>query len=392
MLTGLLAAFVGHGLWLACVAEDAYISFRFARNLASGLGLVWNPGEAPVEGFTNLLWVLLAALAERLHLDVPRTMQALGLLAGIGVLWLTDRFAARLLGLRGLPRLFPTLLLAASGPLAAWASSGLETVLFTLLALAALLRLETWQGFGERRDLWLGWLAVALAVLTRPEGGLLAAVALWPSLHRPELRKAGVRAVGAFALFGAALTLFRLAYFGAPVPNTFYAKTGGGEAQIVRGMIYVGFFAFHFLLPLLPWAFLGRGVQASREGISREGNGSSRAPGRPAVASLALWSCAYALYVAAVGGDYMAMDRFLVPILPMLYLLAGFAARSLGPASSPILRRWAAISALIAVAGTFVHSTPFEKDLFAKAPRQHGTFRGVETERWHVARLSLLAE
>lgn len=32
-----------------------------------------------------------------------------------------------------------------------------------------------------------------------------------------------------------------------------------------------------------------------------------------------------------------------------------------------------------------------EARLFAKPPRQHGTWRGVETERWHVARLELLA-
>ncbi len=38
--------------------EDTYISFRYARNLAEGNGLVWNVGEKPVEGFTNLLWVV----------------------------------------------------------------------------------------------------------------------------------------------------------------------------------------------------------------------------------------------------------------------------------------------------------------------------------------------
>ena len=57
-----------HSLWLACVAEDAFISFRFARNLVRGYGLVWYPGEGPVEGYTNFSWVLLSAGGIRLGL------------------------------------------------------------------------------------------------------------------------------------------------------------------------------------------------------------------------------------------------------------------------------------------------------------------------------------
>jgi arabinofuranosyltransferase len=40
--------------------DDSFISFRYARNLAAGRGLVFNPGER-VEGYTNPLWVLIAA-------------------------------------------------------------------------------------------------------------------------------------------------------------------------------------------------------------------------------------------------------------------------------------------------------------------------------------------
>src|SRR5262245_54883150 len=41
----------------AFTVDDAYISYRFARNLARGLGLVYNPGER-VEGYTNFLWTV----------------------------------------------------------------------------------------------------------------------------------------------------------------------------------------------------------------------------------------------------------------------------------------------------------------------------------------------
>src|SRR5574341_2654005 len=45
--------------------DDAMISMRYAQHLAQGYGFVWNIGEKPVEGFTNLGWVLYMAF---LHL------------------------------------------------------------------------------------------------------------------------------------------------------------------------------------------------------------------------------------------------------------------------------------------------------------------------------------
>ena len=44
------------------VCDDAYISFRYARNLVLGRGLRFNLGvEPPVEGYSEFLWVLLVS-------------------------------------------------------------------------------------------------------------------------------------------------------------------------------------------------------------------------------------------------------------------------------------------------------------------------------------------
>jgi tetratricopeptide (TPR) repeat protein len=48
-----LAVYLAHAFYYRGLIDDAFISFRYARNL----GLVFNPGER-VEGYTNLLWVL----------------------------------------------------------------------------------------------------------------------------------------------------------------------------------------------------------------------------------------------------------------------------------------------------------------------------------------------
>ena len=60
------------------LVDDAFISFRYARNLALGHGLVFNVGESPpVEGYTNFLWVLMLAAVETLGWDPALWSRAL---------------------------------------------------------------------------------------------------------------------------------------------------------------------------------------------------------------------------------------------------------------------------------------------------------------------------
>ena len=53
-----LVALIAHALFYRFLCDDAFISFRYAHNLATGQGLVFNPGFARVEGYTNFLWVI----------------------------------------------------------------------------------------------------------------------------------------------------------------------------------------------------------------------------------------------------------------------------------------------------------------------------------------------
>src|SRR5262245_20269895 len=53
--------------------DDAYISARYAQHLARGYGLVYNPGETPVEGSASFLHVLVLAACDFAGLDVIRS-------------------------------------------------------------------------------------------------------------------------------------------------------------------------------------------------------------------------------------------------------------------------------------------------------------------------------
>ena len=81
-----LILLLAHAGWYRFLTDDAFISFRYARNLAEGHGLVFNPGFARVEGYTNLLWVLLLAPFARLGLDLVIPAAVLGALASCGSL------------------------------------------------------------------------------------------------------------------------------------------------------------------------------------------------------------------------------------------------------------------------------------------------------------------
>src|SRR6266571_4299986 len=140
LAAGLLATLgllLAHAAFYRFLTDDAFISFRYARNLRQGHGLVFNPGLERVEGYTNFLWVLLLAGCDALGLPPETAANLLSLAATLGlwalVVWFALRFPppARWRWLVLVPPLF----LAATRSVAVWSSGGLETRPFELLAL-----------------------------------------------------------------------------------------------------------------------------------------------------------------------------------------------------------------------------------------------------------------
>jgi hypothetical protein len=303
-----LAILLAHAWSCRFLCDDAFISFRYARNLSHGYGLVFNPGFERVEGFSNLLWTLLLSALDRVGLVPERVAIPIGLAltAALWLLvseWMRRRWTERDQAIALVPLLF----LALSRSVAVWATSGLETRLFELLVVAGLMRItsET-EALADGRQPGpplAAWL-FGLAALCRPDGVLIggcalaAASALAP--RRPgALRDALARAWPWLALV-AALEGFRLIYYGAWVPNTYYAKVGG-RFQWQAGLEYVSAFALEYA------AFLW--VPLLALGVAR----LARTGGRVQVALFAAAAIPYGLYVIAIGGDhfeYRPLDLF----------------------------------------------------------------------------------
>src|SRR3954464_1469378 len=91
------AVLVPHALLFDFVSDDAFISFRYARNLAEHGQLVFNLGER-VEGFTNFLWTLLLALGIKVGCGPEISSRLLGTGFGIATLFVVTRLSLRLDG------------------------------------------------------------------------------------------------------------------------------------------------------------------------------------------------------------------------------------------------------------------------------------------------------
>lgn len=284
------------------VVDDAYISFRYARNLVEGEGLVFNPGER-VEGYTNFLWVMLLAAGMRLRIEPVGMARVMGF--GFAVLTMLALFyySRRIYERRGWERLLPAALVAASPPVAVWAFAGLETTMFAFLVTVSLLaQVES----GDRGRVSLASSVLAgLAAVTRPEGLLFAAVIFVSILLDRRLRRRALIWLIPVALIYAPYFAWRYTYYGWLLPNTYYAKTGGGWSQLIRGLTYIKHFYLWpggavTLLAIVPAA-----IRRNRKTVL------------PLLTCL-VWTC----YVAVIGGDGLAMYRFIVPVLPLWYLLA----------------------------------------------------------------------
>src|SRR5262245_51939489 len=123
----------------APLEEDAFITCRFAENVAAGKGFVFNEGER-VEGFSNPSLVMVLAAAARAGLPTPQTAQAIGILSVILLfVFLGASAGPRLSPDDRLARLAALPLVATSFPFVFWAHQGLETALFAALITVATL-------------------------------------------------------------------------------------------------------------------------------------------------------------------------------------------------------------------------------------------------------------
>ena len=313
-------AFWGVVRWrdFQAIFDDSYISFRYADNLARGLGLVYNPGER-VEGYTNFFWVLLEALGIRFGLHPLQVAVSMGVAAyaGCAILcaacWVTT-------GARLGPKLCALPLIAClilPPGVAQIAGSGLETFFVAFLSLATGILAHRINPQRPAQRLGIGALMLLL-FLTRMDSAIFIGASGLVSLaseawQRQRLRTSLFRLFtlyGPFALGAAAYMAWRLNYYGDWFPNTYYAKHSAAGMPADAGITYLRAFirSCPWIVTLAPFVVA---APLTRSSVSI----------RTFSVYGLLSTVAWVLYVNHVGGDFMQY-RFMWVALPLFLATA----------------------------------------------------------------------
>ncbi len=286
----------------AWVCDDSFITLRTVDNLVNGFGPRWNVAER-VQTFTHPLWMLLLAGFYLFTREAYYTVLGISILiAAVAAGWLVARVARSTPG-----ALLAVAVLILSKAHVDYSTSGLENPLtHLLLVLFASFYLPA-EGRKER-PLALALIA-GLLVLNRMDLLLLVAPALAVALRAlPWKRGVGVALVG-FSPF-LAWEAFALVYYGAPFPNSAYAKlaTGIPRIDLIRqgGQYVIDSITVD---PVTLTAIAAAAVLAVWKGHRRE---------RILMAGAGL----YLVYVLWIGGDFMSGRFFSAPLVVAAIVLS----------------------------------------------------------------------
>jgi arabinofuranosyltransferase len=213
--------------------DDAYITLRYARNVAEGVGATYNATGPRAEGYTSPAWMLLLTVPHLVGAAPLLFAKALGVLATIATALLVVRWTvAESSGKHAAAAGAFALVAYASLPrTAVHAVSGMETALFACLVTAVLATSSaTIRRPSRRRCLALSSTCLLLG-LTRPEGNLVAALAFGTTvvLVPSAARRALFRAAPFWLVPLAAYETWRFRYYGLPFPLPFYVKLAAPE-------------------------------------------------------------------------------------------------------------------------------------------------------------------
>ncbi len=240
--------------------DDAYITFRYARNLIEGHGLVYNPGERVLGTTTPLYASLLAALAwvSGWH-DFPRLAMGVNAVAGAASVLLLYALGRRLSGQQAVGAAAAALWAVAPFSVS-FAIGGMETDLTIALLLG------TFLAHLHRRDKATAACA-ALAFLARPDTliatGLLALDIWWAGWRQKRRRFPWSEAAIALAILAPWLAFASL-YYGSPIPTSLGAKALTYRLPPTADLVRL---IQHYSTPFLEHELLGRDWQLAGSAV-----------------------------------------------------------------------------------------------------------------------------
>ncbi|WP_347219454.1 hypothetical protein [Chryseobacterium sp.] len=294
-------------------SDDSLISLRYAQRFLEGKGLTWNDGH-PVEGYSNLLWVLGVSVLGKLGMDLILAARVIGILCSLGILGSILYYFRN----KNIPKEYVFLgvaLLATTPCFTVWAIGGLEQPLYVLLLTLVLIEVSKIVNDHNFKTVYLLSLWLGLLALTRPDGFLFTLLTsgfllLVYRKKKDQCIKIGIAAAIIPSLFLLGQLAFRYSFYGELVPNTALVKVKVTIHHVLRG----GFYNFKAFFGTLLLSALGL---ISLYYLVRKKNVFGY--------YLLLLATAWVGYVTSVGGDIFPAFRhyYVVLILFVFSIIYG---------------------------------------------------------------------
>jgi len=303
--------------YLPFISDDSLISLRYVNRLLNGHGLTWTKG-IPVEGYSNLLWILLIAVLGMLDVELINATRILGFI-GMNIIMFTllyyylNKEKVRVVWF---PLAITLLFLSVTGPIAVWAIGGLEQPLFgALIAISILLMnniVDSKETIGKnqfRLSFVLGLLCI-----TRPDGPIFTIASVISLLFISQFFRRKKLILTSFyiltfpILFYVGQIVFRLCYYGEFIPNTALVKITPSYHHFINGLNYLK----HGIISLFPFSaiaiiFLFLIIFTAK----------NRAKSFYLLSILIFWS----IYLVFIGGDIFPAYRHFIPIIVVFAFL-----------------------------------------------------------------------
>jgi hypothetical protein len=322
--------------------DDAYITFSFSKNLGTGHGPVFSHGLR-VEGYSNFLWMVLVAIRYVFAAggDPYPFARVLAFGSVLATCFAVYRLTRRAAGPAA--ALLAVGLVVCCSDLFRAAASGLETAAFVAAIVIG------WTVYLEEPPSARRWslLAFVPVALLRIDGfvPLLAVFGVEVLSALAQRRFSWLKlarwAAPAFALWGIYFA-WRYAYYGLPLPTTYYAKQLVTAGEPERGIHQAwDFLQDYGALPLLPLLSVPL----------------VRGPRREATC-LAIAVLLQVFHAINVGGDWMPFNRFFLPIVPLVAVLVAWGVHGAWQAAARsgwLVRLGTAMVTLAALAFAVVH-------------------------------------
>jgi hypothetical protein len=359
-------AVVGLGTWAVVLhaqaygyfmTDDAFISLRYSERLLEGKGLTWNDFER-VEGYSDLLWVLLCAVPGLFGAGLVSGARALGALCTAATLGAVVAAVRPTRPIQWLGAALALGMFVASDSIAVWSMGGLESPLVgALLSWGIVTALASARGGGRAATIGAGvcFGLICWARIDAPLWPAAAIVGLLLGYRKRALRTCLAIGVGAATCIALQL-VFRLAYYHDYLPNTAYAKVALTDDRLQSGLEHLK----SSLLPLgASWlALVSCGLHGLRHPRLRP----------MAILHLVLAS-AWTVYLVRVGGDIFPAWRLLTYVVVVAGMLVAFVlGDDLRSPIAPAALRWTTTLVALAAVGSY-----FNPQNWAK----------VEVWQWH---------